>query len=95
MNGAIKPEMFVLVVFLIPVIAGGILAANRARNILGWGILCGIFPIFLMVLYFKKPLREVEGRFRLCPKCGEFYKWREPSCKYCDNPLPLRKGPPE
>lgn len=84
MEGTVKPiYLLFLLVIIIPGVAGGILAANRGRKFVGWSILCAIFPIFLLVIYFEKPKREVEGKFRKCRSCGEFIKWREPACKYC------------
>jgi hypothetical protein len=79
----VKPELFVFVVVAMFGVAGGWMAANRGRNIVGWCLLCVLFPVFLMVIYFNKPLREVEGKFKLCPNCKEFIKWCEPVCKYC------------
>ncbi|KAF0215909.1 MAG: hypothetical protein FD174_3919 [Geobacteraceae bacterium] len=80
----VKPQFFVFLIVLIPGILGGWLAANRGRNIAGWCILCAFFPIFLMVIYFHKPLKEVEGKFKRCSSCHEFIKWREDICKYCN-----------
>jgi hypothetical protein len=88
MTDFIKPAFVFFLFCGIPAAAGGWLAANRARSVIGWALLCGLFPVFLLVIYFHKPLREVEGKFRLCPNCREFIKWREPACKYCQTPLP-------
>uniref|UniRef100_A0A831UEK4 Zinc ribbon domain-containing protein n=1 Tax=Geobacter metallireducens TaxID=28232 RepID=A0A831UEK4_GEOME len=83
----VKPAYLAfLLVIVVPGVAGGILAANRARNFVGWSILCAVFPIFLLVIYFHKPLREVEGKFWRCRSCSEFLKWREDSCRYCGTP---------
>lgn len=80
----VKPVYLIfLVLFVVPGILGGILAANRGRNVVGWAIICAIFPIFLLVIYFNKPIRDVEGKFRKCRSCGEFVKWGDASCKYC------------
>ena len=62
---------------------GGYMAADRGRTILGWCALSALLPPFLLVLYFLKPLREIEGIFRKCSTCGELIKWHAPSCKYC------------
>ena len=88
MEGYVKPELFVIIVMVVPCAIGGLLARNRGRNIIGWGILCAIFPIFLMILYFNKPLREVSGGFKRCTSCGEFIKWRLTVCKYCSTEQP-------
>ena len=87
----IKPA---LLVFLVPVIfgvIGGVLAANRGRNFLIWGILSLLFPIFLLIVWFEKPVKEVEGKFRKCGQCGEWIKWRDHVCKYCQAEQPARQ----
>lgn len=62
---------------------GGFMAADRGRTILGWCALSALFPPFLLVLYFLKPLCEIEGMFRKCPECGELIKWQALYCKHC------------
>jgi hypothetical protein len=70
-------------IMLVPAIFGGILARNRGRNIAVWALLSAIFPIFLMVVYFEKPLRDVPGGFKRCPSCNEYNPWKATHCKYC------------
>jgi len=79
----IHPVLFLFLIVLVPGVVGGCLAANRGRNVIGWCLLSALFPIFLLVIYFHKPLREVEGKFKQCSNCKEFIKWHEPVCKYC------------
>ena len=87
MSEYIQPGYAILLlVLLIPATGGGILARNRGRNIIVCGALCAIFPIFLMVVYFEKPLREVEGGFKRCTACNEFIPWKAAECKYCNAP---------
>jgi hypothetical protein len=88
MPGYVQPEYIVILVMAVPCAIGGLLARNRGRNIIGWGILSAIFPIFLMVLYFNKPLREVPGGFKRCTACREYIKWRAMACKYCSTEQP-------
>ncbi|GFE59314.1 hypothetical protein [Geobacter sp. AOG1] len=88
MSGYVKPEFVVLLIMMVPGAVGGWLAANRARNVIGWCLLCALFPVFLLVIYFHKPLREVPGKFRQCPNCREFLKWRDTVCKYCNTEQP-------
>ena len=73
--------------------AGGKLARDRGRSILWWGVLSALFPIFIMVIYFEKPLKEVPGGFRLCPACGEFNPWRQGHCTYCGAPIGTARTP--
>lgn len=84
MSGYVKPEFVVLLIMMVPGAVGGWLAANRARNVIGWCLLCALFPVFLLVIYFNKPLREVPGKFRQCPNCREFLPWKDAVCKYCN-----------
>jgi hypothetical protein len=79
----IKPAMLI---FLVPIafgIIGGVLAANRGRNFLIWGALSVLFPIFILIVWFEKPLKEVEGHFKRCSKCHEWIKCLENPCRYC------------
>jgi len=82
-NQTIAIILIALVVVIIPAIVGGRLASLRGRNPLLWGTACGIFPIFLLVSWFNKPIKEVPGGFRICPGCKEWIRWKDPSCRYC------------
>ena len=75
-------------VMLPPALLGGILARNRGRSILCWATLSAAFPIFLMVVYFEKPVREVPGGFKRCPSCKEFNAWKAAQCKFCSADFP-------
>jgi len=79
-----------LIVFLVPIIfavIGGVMAANRGRNFLVWGICSALFPICIMIVWFEKPVKEVKGHFRKCSNCGEWIKWKEMTCRYCGTAL--------
>jgi hypothetical protein len=83
MEGVVKPA---ILVFLVPItfgIIGGVMAANRGRSFVLWAVLSLIFPVFILVIWFEKPIREVEGKFKRCSACGEWLKWQEPVCRYC------------
>ena len=95
MTDAIKPEYFLLLIMLPPALGGAWLARNRGRNILIWSVLCAIFPIFLMVIFFEKPLREVPGGFKRCTSCGEYIKWQATACKYCKAEVSSTPSAPE
>jgi hypothetical protein len=51
--------IFILLFFGIPGIFGFIMSRKRGKNPLLWGILCAVFPFFLMVLKMQyKPLEK-------------------------------------
>ena len=83
MPGYVKPALFLFLVVVTAGMTGGIMAADRGRRVPVWCLLCALLPPFLLLLYFARPLREVEGMYRKCLKCGELIKWRAPICKYC------------
>jgi hypothetical protein len=84
MQDYLRPELAIILLIIIPpAIAAAIFARNRGRNILVWSVISAIFPIFLMIIYFEKPLKEVPGGFKRCLSCGEFIKWKVNTCKYC------------
>jgi hypothetical protein len=75
-----------LLVYLVPIVfavTGGVMAANRGRNFLFWGVCSAFFPICIMIVWFEKPIKELKGHFRKCCSCGEWIKWKEISCRYC------------
>jgi hypothetical protein len=87
MTDSVKPEYIVLLIMAVPGTIGGILAYYRGRSVIGWCILAALFPVFILVIYFNKPLKEVPGGFRCCPGCREYVKWKDAACKYCGTPL--------
>ena len=83
MTGFVKPAMLILLVPIIFGVVGGVLATNRGRSPVLWSILCALFPICILIVYFEKPVKAVEGKFRKCEQCGEWIKWHESPCHYC------------
>ena len=83
MTHTIPPALYVALIMSIPALAGGWLARGRGMMWPFWGILCGIFPVFLLMVWFTKPKKEVKGFFRRCGECGEWIKWKEEPCRYC------------
>lgn len=79
----VKPAFSVFLIVVASGVAGGVMAANRGRNVAGWCLLCVLLPPLLLYLYFARPLREVEGKFRKCKNCGELFTWDEPVCPQC------------
>lgn len=73
---------------LIAALIGLRMAWARGRNPVGWGLLCLLFPVVLMVIWFKPPVKEVTGGFHRCTSCGEWTKWKERRCKYCSAEFP-------
>jgi hypothetical protein len=79
----IPPVVYLVLIMSVPAAVGGWLAYGRGRNILLWGILCALFPAFVLMIWFQKPCKEVRGYFRRCGECGEWIKWHEEPCRYC------------
>ena len=75
--------IFLLMLFGLPAAVGFKWAISRGKNPLMWGVLCGVFPFFLLVLHFNKPSHEIRGHFRKCRQCGATFPWKAPECKYC------------
>ncbi len=88
MSDYIKPVHILMLIPLLPALGAAVLAHHRGRNIVGWALASALFPIFLLVIYFEKPLREVPGGFRRCSSCNEFIPWKAETCKYCSAPQP-------
>lgn len=83
MADILSPAILLALVPLSFAVAGGKLAYNRGKNPLLWGIASAFFPICIMIVWFEKPLKEVQGQFKRCPACGEWLKWAEDPCRYC------------
>ncbi|MCM0081535.1 hypothetical protein L4X63_08045 [Geomonas sp. Red32] len=78
---------FIVVFFVIPGLVGGWIAWTKGRNPFLWFLLNTLFPPTLMVTIFQGPARAVPGRYRECPNCHEFSKWRETVCRFCKTDL--------
>lgn len=51
--------IFLLLLFGVPAVLGVVLARRRGKNPFIWGILSGVFPFFLLILYVHhKPLNK-------------------------------------
>jgi hypothetical protein len=79
----VKPVFSLFLIVLFAGISGGIMAANRGRNVLCWCLFCAILPPLLLFLYFARPLREIEGIVKKCSNCGELIKMHAPACRHC------------
>ena len=87
----VKPAFSVFLIVIAAGVVGGVMAANRGRKVVGWCLLCALFPPLLLYIFFARPLCEVEGKFRKCSNCGELFKWDEPVCSYCRSAQDVRK----
>jgi hypothetical protein len=82
------PELIVvLIIWVVPGTIGTLLAKGKGRNSLGWFFLCAIFWFPILIVLLLPPLREVQGKYRECPACKEFVKWRAIVCKHCRTEL--------
>lgn len=78
---------FIVVFFLLPGASGAWIAHTKGRNPFLYFLMNFLFPPTLMVTIFQRPQRPVQGHFRQCPKCSEFSKWKEASCRFCQTSL--------
>lgn len=78
--------LFVALFFGLPGLAGAWLARSRGKHPLLWGLLSAPFPFCLLILWFHKPDREIQGHFRQCRQCGGIYPWKLTHCRYCGGP---------
>jgi hypothetical protein len=84
--------VFGLFIFFMPGIIAGLMAVRmawaRGRNPLVWGVLSLVFPVFVLVIWSKPPLKTVSGGFHYCPACNGWTKWKDRCCKYCGADFP-------
>lgn len=78
--------LFIALFFGLPGLAGAWLARSRGKHPLLWGLLSAPFPFCLLILWFHKPDREIQGHFRQCRQCGGIYPWKLTHCRYCGAP---------
>jgi hypothetical protein len=79
---------FLIIFWVVPGIIGALLAKNKGRNPVGWFFLSAFLWIPIFVVILLPPAREVPGKYRECPSCKEFVKWRATICKHCGKELP-------
>ena len=89
------PELIIIIIMLIilgiPGTIGARLAKSKGRNAVGWFILSAFFWLPILIVILLPPVKEVSGKYRECPACKEFVKWRASVCKNCGtalSPLP-------
>jgi hypothetical protein len=82
-------NLFIIVVMTITGFAGMYVAKQQARSKIVWFILC-LIPLFLIILLFKQPVREIEGKIKQCPSCKGFISWNSAFCKHCSFELTIK-----
>lgn len=83
MADILSPAIFLYLIPAAFAVTGGVMAYNRGRNPVFWGLCSAVFPVCIMIVWFEKPLKEVKGHFRRCISCCEWIKWGECPCRYC------------
>ncbi len=71
-----------LIVMVLSGIAGIYLAKTKGRSMFVWFLLC-LIPLFLIILLFKQPVKEIEGKIRQCPSCNGYIPWDSKFCRHC------------
>jgi hypothetical protein len=84
MTDFVKPVILLFLIVIAAGVSGGCMAADKGRSVVFWCILCTLFPPALLFLYFASQLRDVQGVYRKCPKCGNMIEWRSTTCIYCE-----------
>ena len=64
-------------------IIAAVVASNKGRSGLLWGLGCFILPILIIFPVFLSVAGEVRGRWQQCQDCAEFVKWNAHKCRYC------------
>jgi len=83
--------IIILIVWGIPGTIGALLAKSKGRSAVGWFFLSAFFWLPIIVVILLPPVKEISGKYRECPSCKEFVKWRAVICRHCGttlSPLP-------
>ncbi len=82
------PELIImLIIWGIPGTIGALLAKSKGRSAVGWFFLSAFFWLPIVVVILLPAVKEVSGKYRECPSCKEFVKWRAAICKHCGTAL--------
>jgi hypothetical protein len=78
--------MFWIVLWVLSVIAAGVLAERKGRSGGGWGAAAIVFgPLAVLVVLLLGPS---EASTRVCPNCAELVARAALACKHCGRDLP-------
>ena len=76
-----------IVLMLAGGVLGGVVSWNKGRNVFLWTILCGVMPLFVLLLV-ALPRIPREGVWRPCPFCLKIIPWQAHVCAYCQRDVP-------
>jgi len=77
-----------VIVQLIAAAVGAYLAGKKGRNWIIWGLLCFVFPLSLIILFFL-PRVFATGVTKQCPECGRIIPHDALRCEFCRKDLPI------
>ena len=81
------PELILVMAALVPGVVGGVVAKNKGRGFLFWGLICFVLPPLLILIFWLHPAGQVEGRIRKCPRCRGYLAWSATQCWHCGHYL--------
>jgi hypothetical protein len=77
-----------LLVNLIAAAVGMYLSNSKGRSWALWGVICGLFPLSLLVLLIIPPVYS-RGITKKCPGCGGIMRQSEVHCGHCGRQTPI------
>ncbi len=69
-------------------VIGGYVAHRKGRNMLIWGLACGIMPLVIIVVLILPPVLA-RGQTKRCPNCSRIVPAGDTVCRYCKRELPI------
>lgn len=79
-----------VIIWLVAAIVAGILANNKNRSVIGWGISTLIIPLLVFIVLVLPTIKEDTPSYDLkkCPFCAEDIKAEAVICKHCQRDIP-------